>query len=80
MEATFYNLRVPLSIDITSADAVTPKPVEYGYRCMFADNTILNLRAYSIETVLAEKFETILQRNVADAVDSVRDLLSAAFG
>lgn len=64
LRAKLFGLRVPLSVDFTAGDEVVPAPVEYKYSCQFSESRILRLRAYSLETVLAEKCETILQRNV----------------
>lgn len=64
LEAAFHGLRVPFSIDVTAGDVMMPPPVAYEYKCLFTENLILDIQAYAIETVLAEKCETILQRNV----------------
>lgn len=64
VRADLGRIRNPLSIDITTGDAITPRDVEFGYPSLF-DNTTINLRAYPLETVLAEKFETIIRRNIA---------------
>ena len=52
----------PLKIDISTGDAITPKPVAYDYRLMFENRTI-PIKAYPIETVLAEKIETMISRS-----------------
>ena len=62
LEARFHGLRVPFSIDITTGDAIAA--TRYSYPCHFTEGRRLRLKAYSIETVLAEKCEAILQRNV----------------
>lgn len=64
VRADLGRIRNPLSIDITTGDAITPRDVEFEYPSLFDDTTI-NLRAYPLETVLAEKFETIIRRNIA---------------
>lgn len=51
-----------LKLDISVGDVVTPRAVEFGYKTMFDDRTI-SVRAYNLETVLAEKFESILKLN-----------------
>jgi hypothetical protein len=51
-----------LKLDISVGDVVTPRAVEFGYKTMFDDRTI-NVWAYNLETVLAEKFEAILKLN-----------------
>lgn len=52
-------------MDITTGDFVTPKEVEYSFKLMFEDRTI-SIMAYNLETVLAEKFETVITRGVAN--------------
>lgn len=51
----------PMQIDITTGDVITPKEVKYTYEMAFTNGSI-GIWAYNIETVLAEKVETILQR------------------
>lgn len=63
--AIFDKTRQMLRIDITTGDYVTPKEIEYAYKLMFEDRTI-SIMAYNLETVLAEKFETIITRGVAN--------------
>lgn len=63
--AIFDKTRQMLKIDITTGDYVTPKEIEYAYKLMFEDRTI-SIMAYNLETVLAEKFETIITRGVAN--------------
>lgn len=53
-----------MKIDITTGDVITPSEVDYLYPKMFGEETI-KIKAYPIETVLAEKYETILRRNIA---------------
>ena len=50
-----------MQIDITTGDAITPKEVLYLFKMIFEERTI-DILAYNIETVLAEKVETILRR------------------
>lgn len=57
--------RQTLKIDITTGDFVTPREIEYSFKLMFEDRTI-SIMAYNLETVLAEKFETIITRGVAN--------------
>lgn len=63
--ATLDKTRQMLKIDITTGDHVTPKEIEYGFNLMFEDRHI-QLLAYNLETVLAEKLETIVTRSVAN--------------
>ena len=65
LECQLQNTRIPLKIDISTGDVITPKEINYSYKLMFEDREI-NILAYNIETVLAEKFETIISRDVAN--------------
>ena len=64
LEAAYCGLRVPFAIDVTGGDSLVPPPTGYEYKCLFTENLVLGVQAYAIETVLAEKCEAILQRNV----------------
>lgn len=55
--------RIPLKIDISTGDAITPAAVNYQHKLMFEERYI-TLWAYNLETVLAEKIETVLSRSV----------------
>ena len=57
------HLQVPLSIDITVGDPITPRELEYRYKCMF-DDSYINIMAFNIETIIAEKFETFISDNI----------------
>ncbi len=63
--AIFDKTRQILKVDITTGDYVTPVEVEYSFKLMFEDRTI-SILAYNLETILAEKFETIITRGVAN--------------
>jgi predicted nucleotidyltransferase component of viral defense system len=52
-----------MHIDLTTGDVLTPDKIEYGYKKEFSDGSI-NIFAYNLETILAEKFETIIRRGV----------------
>ncbi|MDK6863580.1 nucleotidyl transferase AbiEii/AbiGii toxin family protein [Nosocomiicoccus ampullae] len=54
----------PMKLDITTGDFITPKEQLYEYPLMF-DSGYINIMAYPIETILAEKIETIIRRNIA---------------
>ncbi len=56
-------LRVNMFIELTTGDKITPRETEFNYNFIFEDSKIPIL-AYTIETVIAEKFETIISRNV----------------
>ena len=55
------NLKVALEIDISTGDEITPKELNYEYNSLFEDKKIY-IDSYNIETILAEKIETILRR------------------
>jgi len=63
--ANFDKTRQMLKIDITTGDSVTPREIEYHFKLMFEVRTI-SIMAYNLETVLAEKFETIITRSVTN--------------
>lgn len=55
-----YNIRVPFAVDIATGDPIYPTPIRDKYTTILGDNIELNL--YPLETVIAEKFQTILSR------------------
>lgn len=65
IEATLDRMRQPIKLDISTDDVITPAAVEYEYRLMFEDRTI-SLLSYNIETLLAEKMQTIIARGLAN--------------
>lgn len=54
------DLRVNLKIDITIKDPITPREIEFKYKSMFDDNYI-KIMAFTKETIIAEKFETLIE-------------------
>ena len=64
LNAHFDTLITPLSIDVSTGDAITPHAVQYQFSEIFDDEKSYELWAYNIETVMAEKVETILRRGV----------------
>ena len=64
LNAKFDTLVTPLSIDVPTGDAITPRAVQYDFSEIFDDEKTYRLWAYNIETVMAEKVETILRRSV----------------
>ena len=56
---------IPFKVDVTTGDAITPKEIEYGYELMLEDKKI-NLYSYNIETILAEKIETLISRGITN--------------
>lgn len=63
LEAMYETVVVPLKIDISTGDVITPKEVIYSFDLLF-ENRKIEILAYNLETVLAEKFETIISRGV----------------
>jgi len=61
--ARYDTISAPLKIDITTGDAITPREIDFTYQLMFQENEI-SVLAYPIETILAEKYETIIRRSV----------------
>lgn len=61
LKATYEKMKVPLTIDVTTGDIITPAAVISGIPTMF-DEGILNVYSYTLETILAEKLETIISR------------------
>lgn len=64
MMAKYDTLLTPLSIDISTGDVITPHAIEFTFHEIFDQDKSFKLWAYNIETVLAEKVETILRRTV----------------
>ena len=65
LKALYPPMAASLTIDVTTGDRITPAPIEYSYPLLFDEGSI-NLMAYSLETVLAEKLETVTSRGVAN--------------
>ena len=65
METEFDGVRTPLKIDISTGDVITPKEIRYRFKLMLEDRSI-DVWAYNLETVLAEKMETIISRTVTN--------------
>ena len=61
LTANYENMAVPLKLDITTGDRITPKEIEYEYRLMFEERSI-SILAYNLQTILAEKLETVVSR------------------
>lgn len=65
LRAVYGKVNNPMKIDITTGDKITPAAVEYAYKMMFDDKQI-PVMAYTLETILAEKYETIIRRNIGN--------------
>jgi len=65
MDAVLDGAVIPLKIDISTGDVITPREIAYSYKLMFEDRTI-PIMTYPIETVLAEKLETVISRSITN--------------
>lgn len=63
LKAEFDGLKTNLMIDITTGDVITYKEIEYKYITLF-DDEVIDIMSYNYETILAEKFESIISRNI----------------
>ena len=63
LEAYLETMRIPMKIDLSTGDVITPSEISYQYRLMF-ENRSISIWAYTPETVMAEKMETILVRGL----------------
>lgn len=61
LSANYPPMAVPLKLDITTGDKITPREIEYRFKLLLEDREI-SVLAYNLETVLAEKLETIVSR------------------
>ncbi len=63
MDAKLESLVVPIKIDISTGDIITPREIKYEY-LLLLENRSIQLWSYNLETILAEKIQTILSRNI----------------
>ena len=63
LDAFLDTTKIPLKIDISTGDVITPAEITYRYKLMF-EQRYISLWAYTLETVLAEKIETVLSRTI----------------
>lgn len=63
MNANVGRLITPLKIDISTGDVITPRAIEFNYDLLLEDRSI-SLWSYNLETILAEKLQTILARGI----------------
>lgn len=63
VKGTFGKIRTNFFIEITTGDIITPREIRYKYNSIFEDKKI-NIMAYTIETIIAEKFESIISKNI----------------
>ncbi len=64
LKALYGKIQSPMKIDITTGDEITPAAIRYEYPLLLEQKTI-PVMAYTLETILAEKYETILRRNIS---------------
>ena len=64
LNANYPPLKVPLTVDVTTGDRITPHEISYSFKLMFDTRTI-SILAYNLETILAEKLETVISRSIA---------------
>ena len=60
----FDKLKTHFFIEVTTGDIITPREIKYKYNSIFENKTI-NIMAYTIETIIAEKFESIISKNIS---------------
>lgn len=59
----FDKIKGSISIDIVTGDTITPSPIMYSYKTILDDDNI-DILSYNLETIIAEKLESILKRGV----------------
>lgn len=64
LDAIYDTIVTPLSIDVSTGDVITPDAVEYEFYGIFDEEVRIKLWGYNIESVMAEKVETILSRGI----------------
>lgn len=63
INADFEGLKKHLLIDITTGDVITYREIKFSYKTIF-DESVINIMAYNMETIIAEKFEAVLSKNI----------------
>lgn len=61
--ATFETIKLYMAVELTTGDKITPNAIEYNYSCVFDDKKI-PIFSYNVETIIAEKFQTIISRGI----------------
>lgn len=64
LNAVYDTIVTPLSIDVSTGDVITPSAVQYEFGGIFDDSVRIKIWGYNIETVMAEKVETVLSRGI----------------
>lgn len=65
LQAVYGKMKIPMKIDITTGDEITPREIQFSYPFLFDDRCV-SVMAYTMETILAEKYETIIRRNIGN--------------
>lgn len=63
LRARYGKIDAPMKIDITTGDVITPSAIDFSFNLLFENRSIC-VMAYNLETILAEKYETIITRNI----------------
>lgn len=63
LRAKYGKIDSPMKIDVTTGDVITPAAIRYDFPMLFDDKTV-PVMAYTLETIIAEKYETIIRRNI----------------
>ena len=63
MNAVMGKIVTPMKVDISTGDVITPRAIEYNYKLLLDDRSI-SLWSYNLETILAEKLQTVLARGL----------------
>ena len=63
VKGTFDKIKTNFFIEITTGDIITPREIKYKYNSIF-ENKKINIMSYTIETIIAEKFESIISKNI----------------
>ncbi len=62
LTAEFGTIRLPISVDVTFGDVITPAPELRQFASVLDENTVIRILAYPVETLMAEKIQSILKR------------------
>lgn len=64
--AQLENIKVPFHIDLATGDPITPEKITYKYPKMI-DNNIIEVKSYTVETIIAEKLQTIMDKRIGNS-------------
>jgi predicted nucleotidyltransferase component of viral defense system len=65
LDCTLEGMQIAFKIDFSTGDVITPREISYSFKLLFEDRSF-SILAYNLETVLAEKLETLLSRGTAN--------------